>query len=107
MEPGNLRLPYELFVPHDDDVRFGSKADIGGRPINALESGSGFRGVVQRVSGRAIHCSLGLNLCAIRLGRIAVPKPTVTRSMTMNGTRRARVIAFSSTANGLLCLTTR
>ena len=43
---------------------------------------------IQLVSGRVIHCSLGLNLCATSLDCIAVPKPTVTCSMTANGTPR-------------------
>jgi hypothetical protein len=57
------------------------------------------------VSGRVIHCSPGLNLYAISLGCIAVRKPMVTRSMTVNGTSRTINIASSSKASGPLCLT--
>ena len=41
----------------------------------------------------------------ISLGCIAVPKLTVTRSMTANGTSRTIIIASSSKASGMLCLT--
>jgi hypothetical protein len=55
---------------------------------------------IQPVSGRVIHCSLGLNLCATRLGYIAAPKPMVTRSMTVHGISGTKIIG------GLLSLTT-
>jgi hypothetical protein len=43
----------------------------------------------------------------ISLGCIAVPKPMVTRSRTMNGTLRTIAIASSSKASGLLYRTMR
>jgi hypothetical protein len=62
---------------------------------------------IQPVSGQAIHCSLGLNLCTTRWGCIAVPKPMINRWTTVNGTSTTVAIASSSKASGLSYLTMR